>query len=137
MPSLRVEGSAATLLTCVKACDMLVHKGAVACVIAGPAWRTLKACISNRSDRGGLCPTQGVATSVYAATAPELEGQSGAYLEDCRVKTPSRPARDPAQARRDTEREKPMCVVRRATGSAVPGAGSHCCRRFWGYGSPD
>ena len=28
---------------------------------------------------------QGAATSVYAATAPELKGQSGAYLADCKV----------------------------------------------------
>lgn len=28
---------------------------------------------------------QGAATSVYAATAPELKGQSGAYLADCAV----------------------------------------------------
>ena len=29
---------------------------------------------------------QGAATSIYAATAPELEGQSGAYLADCKVR---------------------------------------------------
>ena len=27
----------------------------------------------------------GAATSVYAATAPELEGRGGVYLEDCHV----------------------------------------------------
>jgi hypothetical protein len=43
---------------------------------------------------------QGVATSVYAATAPELEGHSGVYLEDCRVKQPSKTASDAQQARR-------------------------------------
>jgi NAD(P)-dependent dehydrogenase (short-subunit alcohol dehydrogenase family) len=30
----------------------------------------------------------GAATSVWAATAPELEGQGGLYLEDCRVGRP-------------------------------------------------
>ena len=45
-------------------------------------------------------PPQGVATSVYAATAPELEGRSGAYLEDCRVKQPSKTASDAQQAQR-------------------------------------
>jgi hypothetical protein len=29
----------------------------------------------------------GAATSVFAATAPELEGRGGLYLEDCRVAT--------------------------------------------------
>jgi NAD(P)-dependent dehydrogenase (short-subunit alcohol dehydrogenase family) len=30
----------------------------------------------------------GAATSVYAATAPELEGRGGLYLEDCQVSSP-------------------------------------------------
>jgi len=51
----------------------------------------------------------GAATSAYAATAPELEGRGGLYLEDCRVagqKTPgseigvSEYALDPEAARR-------------------------------------
>ncbi len=29
--------------------------------------------------------SQGSATSVWAATAPELEGQGGLYLEDCHI----------------------------------------------------
>ena len=28
-------------------------------------------------------PQQGASTSVWAATAPELKGQGGLYLEDC------------------------------------------------------
>lgn len=43
---------------------------------------------------------QGAATSVYAATAPELEGKSGAYLADCQLATPSADARDAALAER-------------------------------------
>lgn len=31
----------------------------------------------------------GAATEVYAATAPELEGQGGLYLEDCQVSAPA------------------------------------------------
>ena len=41
---------------------------------------------------------QGAATSVYAATAPGLEGQSGAYLSDCHVATPAAPGLDAALA---------------------------------------
>ncbi|MBL8950564.1 MAG: SDR family oxidoreductase [Myxococcaceae bacterium] len=37
---------------------------------------------------------QGAATTVYAASAPELEGQSGAYLSDCHVETPLHEALD-------------------------------------------
>ncbi|KAG2498411.1 hypothetical protein HYH03_003670 [Edaphochlamys debaryana] len=43
-------------------------------------------------------PDQGAATSVYAATAPELEGCSGAYLADCKVSKPSALGQDAALA---------------------------------------
>lgn len=43
---------------------------------------------------------QGAATSVYACVAPELAGQSGAYLSDCDVATPSADARDAEAAER-------------------------------------
>jgi NAD(P)-dependent dehydrogenase (short-subunit alcohol dehydrogenase family) len=55
-------------------------------------------------------PEQGAATSVWAATAPELEGRGGLYLEDCRIASPRASeddpggfepyTRDPAAARR-------------------------------------
>jgi len=38
---------------------------------------------------------QGAATTVYAATAPELNGQSGAYLSDCALARPIPAAEDP------------------------------------------
>ena len=43
-----------------------------------------------RSSSRGEAPKsipQGAATSVYAATAPELEGRGGLYLADCQVVT--------------------------------------------------
>ena len=39
-------------------------------------------------------PTQGAATTIYAATAPELAGKSGAYLADCQIATPTKQAQD-------------------------------------------
>jgi NAD(P)-dependent dehydrogenase (short-subunit alcohol dehydrogenase family) len=39
---------------------------------------------------------QGAATTIYAATAPEVAGQSGAYLRDCQPWTPRPPGVDPA-----------------------------------------
>jgi NAD(P)-dependent dehydrogenase (short-subunit alcohol dehydrogenase family) len=45
-------------------------------------------------------PAQGAATSVFAATAPELTGQSGAYLADCAVAAPSPFSQDAALAER-------------------------------------
>ena len=50
---------------------------------------------------------QGAATSVYCATAPEVEENAGGYFADCAPKKPSREAQDPAVARRlwDVTRE--------------------------------
>lgn len=45
-------------------------------------------------------PTQGAATTVFATVAPELAGQSGAFLADCAVATPNAHARDEALAER-------------------------------------
>eukprot|EP00887_Chlorella_sp_A99_P004157 scaffold23.g4157.t1 len=42
---------------------------------------------------------QGAATTCYAALAPELDSQSGAYLKDCAVGTPSKLAQDAQLAR--------------------------------------
>ncbi len=43
---------------------------------------------------------QGAATSVYCATAHEVESQSGQYFSDCAPKAASREARDPEVAER-------------------------------------
>lgn len=45
-------------------------------------------------------PERGARTSIWACTAPELEGVSGRYFSDCREKEPSAAARDDAAARR-------------------------------------
>jgi NAD(P)-dependent dehydrogenase (short-subunit alcohol dehydrogenase family) len=41
-----------------------------------------------------LSPAQGAQTSVYVATAPELDGITGGYWAKCAPATPSRAARD-------------------------------------------
>lgn len=43
---------------------------------------------------------QGAATTVFAATAPELQGHTGAYLVDCNEKRPHRDALDDALVER-------------------------------------
>ena len=43
---------------------------------------------------------QGAATSVYCATAPEVEAHAGGYFRDCAPNGPSAEAQDPAVARR-------------------------------------
>jgi hypothetical protein len=45
-------------------------------------------------------PEGGAATSLWAATAPELADQGGIYLEDCHVSVAEPYATDPDAARR-------------------------------------
>lgn len=47
-----------------------------------------------------LTPEQGAETSLYLATAPELEGVSGRYFVKKREREPARHARDPVAAQR-------------------------------------
>ncbi len=45
-------------------------------------------------------PLEGAATSIYLATSPDVEGVSGQYFADCKVKQPERWAQDDAAAAR-------------------------------------
>jgi NAD(P)-dependent dehydrogenase (short-subunit alcohol dehydrogenase family) len=61
--------------------------------------------MAKNAPSGGLPPRktveQGAATSVWAATAPELDGRGGTYLADCQVTDEHAPwARDPESAAR-------------------------------------
>jgi len=47
-----------------------------------------------------LTPEKGARTTVYLASAPEVDGVSGAYFVRCKEKTPSAKARDDAAAER-------------------------------------
>jgi hypothetical protein len=42
----------------------------------------------NDLREGWKTPQQGAATTIWAAVAPELQGVSGKYLEDCAIATP-------------------------------------------------
>jgi NAD(P)-dependent dehydrogenase (short-subunit alcohol dehydrogenase family) len=60
-----------------------VHPGAVATNIgANNSW--LKTRLRNLLSRGMLSPAEGARTSLYVATAPELNGISGKYFFECR-----------------------------------------------------
>lgn len=54
---------------------------------------------------------QGAATSVYAATAPELAGKSGAYLIDCHIAEPSAEAQDALWQRGFGQLQKTSCRI--------------------------
>ena len=45
-------------------------------------------------------PAKGAQTQVHVATAPELEGKTGLYFDDCRERRPNRWAEDDESARR-------------------------------------
>jgi NAD(P)-dependent dehydrogenase (short-subunit alcohol dehydrogenase family) len=65
-----------------------IHPGAILTELGRHLDRDDIATLQSRAPGGGLKfkPVEaGAATQVYAATAPELEGMGGLYLEDCRV----------------------------------------------------
>ena len=75
-----------------------LHPGAVATNIwsRAPAWA--KPFLAVLKSLFMLTPEQGAQTIVYAATSPELAGQTGLYLEKNRSVFPSRTAQDEALA---------------------------------------
>ena len=57
-------------------------------------------------------PEEGARTSLYLASAPEVEGVSGRYFAKCREHTPAAHARDPELARRLWERSEELTGLR-------------------------
>ncbi len=67
-----------------------LHPGVIQTDLARHLTKETLAPILERLSKRGEAPKtipQGAATSVYAATAPELEGKGGLYLADCQVVT--------------------------------------------------
>ncbi|MFK7730239.1 MAG: SDR family NAD(P)-dependent oxidoreductase [Pseudomonadales bacterium] len=65
-----------------------LHPGVISTDLARHLTKeTLAPILARMSERGEASKTipQGAATSIYAATAPELEGKGGLYLADCQV----------------------------------------------------
>jgi retinol dehydrogenase-12 len=56
-------------------------------------------------------PAQGARTSVYLASAPEVEGVTGEYFVRCKVRTPSKRACDDDSARKLWELSERSCGV--------------------------
>jgi NAD(P)-dependent dehydrogenase (short-subunit alcohol dehydrogenase family) len=85
-----------------------VHPGMIATELGRYMTRDDMAAMQERAKRGptgGLPPRksteQGAATTVWAATDPELDGQGGTYLADCQVTDQHAPwARDRSSASR-------------------------------------
>jgi len=74
-----------------------IHPGAIVTELGRHLGQDDVATLQSRAPSGGYewkSVAAGAATQVYAATAPELEGMGGLYLEDCRVAGRRRSERD-------------------------------------------
>ncbi|MFP2909581.1 SDR family oxidoreductase [Pyxidicoccus sp. 3LFB2] len=83
-------------------------------VVASEIWREAPWPIRPVMKLFMISNEEGAHTSLYCATAPELETVSGRYYDKSREKTPSRPAQDAALARELHERSEAM--VKRVLG---------------------
>jgi NAD(P)-dependent dehydrogenase (short-subunit alcohol dehydrogenase family) len=63
-------------------------------VVASDAWRHAPWPVRPWLKRGLLTNEEGARTSLFCATAPELDDQDGRYYDDCKEKEPSPLARD-------------------------------------------
>lgn len=58
-----------------------------------------------------LTVEKGARTSIFLASSPEVEGVTGEYFTKCKIKTPSKRARDDASARKLWELSEKLCGV--------------------------
>jgi NAD(P)-dependent dehydrogenase (short-subunit alcohol dehydrogenase family) len=74
-----------------------VHPGVIMTELARHLQQADMEDLQSRAPKGGLSfkPVEaGAATSVWAATSPELKGRGGLYLEDCQIGKPADEAGD-------------------------------------------
>lgn len=76
------------------------HPGFVASGLFRSCPRSLRLLLATLVRPFMRAPARGAATSVYLATSPEVEGESGGYYCDCRPVTPSAAAQCDAAAAR-------------------------------------
>ena len=67
-------------------------------VVASDVWRAVPWPLRALMKLGMSGTEEGAATTLYCATAPEVARQTGLYYDQCRAKTPSKAALDPALA---------------------------------------
>ncbi|MCW1820514.1 short-chain dehydrogenase [Mycolicibacterium conceptionense] len=91
-----------------------VHPGMVATNLARHMSREDVVAVSGQARSHAievLTPEQGVATQVWAATSPDLDGRGGVYLADCAERSDAEPyATDPARAERLWEVSESLCA---------------------------
>lgn len=67
-------------------------------VVATDVWREVPALIRPLIKLMMISTEEGAATTLYCATSPEVNGQTGLYYDKCRVKAPSTQGQDAALA---------------------------------------
>lgn len=75
-----------------------LHPGQVATGIAGGNGKVVAVAYGLMSRVFFLTPEKGAATSIYLASSPEVEGVTGKYFANCKVKQPAPQATDMAVA---------------------------------------
>ncbi len=68
--------------------------------LKGNTWLHRLAWKVRRQMKGNKTAAEGAATSIFLATAPNVQAQTGLYWDDCRTKTPFSTANDPEEARK-------------------------------------
>ncbi len=79
-------------------------------VIASDVWRRVPWPVRKLMTAFMKSPQEGARTSIYCATAPELEGESGRYYDDCARTEPSRASKDSALAAELWRRSEEWCA---------------------------
>ncbi|MAE93072.1 MAG: SDR family oxidoreductase [Deltaproteobacteria bacterium] len=75
-------------------------------IVATNVWRRFRWPLDAIAKAFMMSEEDGARTTLYCATSPEVEKQTGLYYDSCAVKEPSALARDPALARELWERSE-------------------------------
>jgi NAD(P)-dependent dehydrogenase (short-subunit alcohol dehydrogenase family) len=67
-------------------------------VVATDIWRGLPWGLRGLVKLFMISPEEGARTTLHCATSPDVEGESGLYYDQCKVRHPSRTAQDPTLA---------------------------------------
>ena len=77
-----------------------LHPGFVATRFGDGSGGLMRALFKIAKPVGAISPQEGAKTIIYLASSPDIAGMSGEYFYECKPATPSRAARNDADARR-------------------------------------
>ncbi len=79
-------------------------------VIATDVWRRVPWPVRPIMNAFLKSPDKGAKTTLFCATAPEIQDESGLYYDTCKQRTPSQPAQDPQLAQQLWDRSEQWCA---------------------------